>query len=570
MNHYWRWLSVKSLCGLDVASMNELLPWLRLIMKRRGRLAAGAALMALTVIAGLGLLALSGWFITASAAAGLLMAAGVRVAFDVYVPGGGIRFFALTRTLARYGERVYNHNTVLTLLADLRIRLFRGLASRPAASHASRRGSDWLSRLTSDLDNLDTLYLRLMAPTGLALLLSGGLVAMVAWVYSGLVALAAGLMLGAALVVATFVVYHQTATLSRRRVGKLERVRGLSIEHLEAQAELKAAGTDKTNQMRLLDLAENLSGDQAKMDQRIGWCGSGSSLLMHTAAVASLWFGLTLVESGQVSGPIVAALPLALLGLNELYSVLPDTFGRLGGTISSATRLNRDMKGSPDEGLTGQYGSKPQAAIKWQNASFGYPGLPPIITNWSFHVHTAERVGIVGRSGTGKSSLADMAAGLVQPTSGHCWLGGKPGEQPHWQAWLEHVSYLTQTTRLLEDTLRNNLLIGAPEATDAELWHVLEAVCLTELVLTLPQKLDTWLGAYGRQVSGGEARRIALARVLVKPAKLVILDEPFTGLDSHTRDRVRTRISRRLEGKTLVAFAHSTEALPTVDKMIEI
>ena len=558
--------------------MNELWPWLKVMRRRQTRLLVGALLMALALLAGLGLLGLSGWFITASATAGLLLAAGVSVAFDVYVPGGGIRFFALTRTLARYAERVYNHDTVLRLLADLRVRLFRGLATQSAAHRADHRHSDWLSRLTNDLDRLDSLYLRLLAPGALAVVFTLGLVLMAFWVYSGTVALAVGTLLTLALLTATVLTHRMTRELSGQRVDKLERIRGRSIEHLEAQAELCAAGCREGNQVKLLGWADSLSEEQAHMDERIGWCATGSGFLLQLALVVALWLGLGLFQSDQITGPVLVALPLVLLGLNELYSALPDAFGRLGGIISAATRLNRDMgvdrkAGSPHPTPhpTPSRTQTPQAAISWRRAGFGYrPDLPLVVKNWSLDVKPGERVGILGSSGSGKSSLADMAAGLLEPIQGACWRGGRPGEQPAWRDWSRQISYLTQSTQLLDDSLRNNLLLGAPDASEERLWRVLEAVDLTNLALTLPQKLDTWLGAYGRQVSGGEARRIALARVLLKPAKLVILDEPFTGLDRVTRNKVRNGIAQLLRGKTVLAFAHAAEALPNVDRQITI
>jgi ATP-binding cassette subfamily C protein CydC len=566
--------------------MGELLPWLRLIGRRKGRLLAGVLLLALTLLAGLGLLALSGWFITASAITGLLFAAGSAVAFDVYVPGGGIRLFAITRTVARYGERVYNHETVLRLLADVRVRLFRGLSAKTVAARSRKRSADWLSRLTSDLDSLDSLYLRLIAPTALALLITSGLVLILTRFYSGITGLVVGALLFLALVLATCAVYSRTRKLSQRRVDKLEQLRGLAIEHLEGQAELTAAGEARRNQHRLLAVASDMSDEQAQIDQRIGWHAAASGFLMHASAVAGLWLGIALLQSGEISGPVLALLPLALQGLNEIYSGLPEAFGRLGGTISAAERLNRDMADDSPDVARQETSSKPlnqacanahldpqsipQAAIKWQEASYNHTGLPAIVRNWSLHIRPGERIGIVGRSGTGKSTLADMAAGLVEPSSGYCWRGGEAGHHPRWSAWLAQISYLPQTTTLLDDTLRNNLLVGLPEATEADLWQVLEMVGLTELVKSLPMSLDTWLGNYGQQVSGGEARRIALARTLLKPAGLIILDEPFTGLDADTREQVRAGVSRVLEGKTLLAFGHSVDALPAVDRISDI
>src|SRR5690554_7272947 len=153
-----------------MALITTFAPWLRLLARRPGRLYLGVVLLALTSFSAIGLLALSGWFITASALTGMAIAMGVAASLDVYVPGGGIRFFALSRTVARYMERLYNHDTVLRLLADLRRRLFAAMAKLDEHTLAQRRSSDWLNRLTADIDALDSLYLRLLAPPAVALL----------------------------------------------------------------------------------------------------------------------------------------------------------------------------------------------------------------------------------------------------------------------------------------------------------------------------------------------------------------------------------------------------------------
>jgi ATP-binding cassette subfamily C protein CydC len=206
--------------------MSELKPWLNLIMQRRARLWIGALLLALTLFSAVGLLALSGWFITATGVTALLWAAGQRVMFDVYMPGGGIRFFALTRTVARYFERVFNHNTVLSLLADLRGKHFAALAALDGATLGRLRASQWLNRLTADIDTLDTLYLRLLAPPLVALLgvmLVCGLIA----IFHASLALLIGALLLALLLALTLGMARLGLHYSARRVEQLDGLRVL-------------------------------------------------------------------------------------------------------------------------------------------------------------------------------------------------------------------------------------------------------------------------------------------------------------------------------------------------------
>jgi ATP-binding cassette subfamily C protein CydC len=194
-------------------------------------------------------------------------------------------------------------------------------------------------------------------------------------------------------------------------------------------------------------------------------------------------------------------------------------------------------------------------ALLAKNLTIRHTGSAPLFTHFSLAVRTGEHVGMVGYSGSGKSSLADAFAGLL-PING--------------ELMRQRCVYLTQTTVLFEDTLRANLLLGRPNATDVELWRILEHMELAERFAQERDQLDTWLGSAGSQVSGGEARRVALARVLLSPAPLVILDEPFTGLDADTRLRVSVRMARILEGKTVISLAHAVDALPGTERVIRL
>ncbi|WP_166268872.1 thiol reductant ABC exporter subunit CydC [Marinobacter caseinilyticus] len=564
--------------------MRDLIPWLQLIGRRRKRLVIGALLMFLTLFAGLGLLALSGWFIAATGIAGLLLTAGKSILLEVYVPGSGIRAFALTRTVSRYLERVYNHDTVLRLLADIRVRYYRGLSQVPVFERSRQRGADWLARMTSDVDAMDTLFLRLVAPTGLAISMTLLVALVAAWLFSGWVALTTLLLLGTALLMATVGLYWRTRRRSFDQQATLETLRGSVIEHLEGYAELTAAGARVAHQAQLQADMSVRSQHQITLDQRSGWHSAVSTLLVNGAAVAALWLGLKLYQDATVSGPVLVLLPLALLGMTEVFNTLPDAFSRLGGTVSAAQRLNRDRPRQPRRSGQSQSaparpaGPRPPApvfephlvGVEWERVSIGYPGLPAIVENFTYTLAPGRRVAIVGPSGCGKSTLADMAAGLVRPLVGECWLA--VGEQVlgEYSAWRRQVTYLTQTTQLFDDTLEANLRLGNPNATDGELWHVLEVVCLADLVTQLPQGLGTWVGAYGRQLSGGEARRVALARALLRDTGIIILDEPFTGLDDPTRQTIRDRLTPLLAGKTLIGLAHATDALPEVDDVINL
>jgi ATP-binding cassette subfamily C protein CydC len=534
--------------------MRELYPWLGLIFRHRGRLVLGGALILATLLSGIALLAVSGWFLTETAVVGLLLAAGTQAYINLYVPGGAIRFFAVSRTVFRYLERVYNHNLVLQLLTDIRVALFDRLSASGHQQRGDKSGAQWLSRLTADVDALDTLYLRLIAPTALAgvvtALLSG-----LAWLlFSSQVALVILVILSVALLLATAAVFIGTRRLSARLNDQQEALRGEVIDHLEGYAELSAAGRIDKHASGLMARAQQLSGAQATVDTRVGWHNALTTLLVNISAVLALWLGFALFESGEVSGPVLVLLPIALLGLGEIYGMLPEAFGKFGATEAAARRLNRDVSPAMTTPRSKHNELPEGVAVKMDETSIGYPGYEPLLNHFSLQLECGETLGIVGASGSGKSSLADTLAGVIAP------LKGSVAALP--------CAYLTQTTTVFEDTVKANLMLGNPAATDAEFWRVLEMVELADRFAPEPDGLETWLGSGGNRLSGGEARRLVLARVLLSAAPLVILDEPFTGVDAKTRARIAPQIKHWLDGRTVVCLGHGPEALLTSDRML--
>lgn len=537
--------------------MRELWPWLSLILRRPGRLVVGALLILVTLLSGMGLLALSGWFITATALTGLLLAAGVQASLNLYVPGGGIRFFAVARTVARYAERVYNHDTVLRLLTDIRVALFKRLGLAARYRRSTLRGPEWLSRLTNDVDALDTLYLRLIAPTALAALVTIILV-VVAWMlYSKTLAMGLVLTLVPAFLVATVVVYLRTRHLVYRQTDARERARTDVIEHIEGFAELTAAGRTGKHAALCLRQADQIARNDSRADTRTGWNLGLTQVMVNLAVVLALWLGLQLFQQGSITGPVVVLLPVALLGLLEIYSMLPEAFARLGGTLASAARLNRDCSAdSASEREASQPPSEPGLALELEQVTVRFGDHSPVISRFDLAVPKGEWVNFIGSSGAGKSSLAEVMAGLERPASG-C-------------ARRIASAYLTQQTVLFEDTLKANLLIGGQDASDADLWRVLGLVAMADRFSREPAQLNTWLGSMGSQLSGGEARRVALARVLLNKAPLIILDEPFTGVDTITRNRIAADMKQWLGDRTVVALGHAPEALPASDRTIRL
>lgn len=542
--------------------MSELYPWLRLILRHRRRLLVGGLLMFATILAGVGLLALSGWFITATALTGLILAAGGSAYLNIYAPGGGIRFFALGRTVSRYLERLYNHDTVLRLLADIRVVFFRRLAASSPDTLGRKRAVDWLNRLTRDIDTLDTLYLQLVAPPAMALaglvLLAGVMVAVAPPLLLALVPFAL-------LPVVLWLLAGSTLGISRRQGYQEEALRGQLVDAIEGMAELQAAHHWTDEAHSLLERSRHLDRARQSIESRTAVANAVTLLAIQLAVVISLWTGLVLWRDGALSGPVALLFTLAVLGLGEAFTGLPAAFGRLGGTLGAATRLNGEGQPRPQQSAPpaspGDITLSSLAAVRNNERLF-----PPLTAT----LQPGQRLALVGRSGSGKSTLLDYLAGVSGAVEGQVHLAGEPFDPAALPSWRGSVSYLSQRTHFFSDSLRANLMMARPDADEQELWAIIEAVDLTELVQRLPRGLDTWIGDQGRHLSGGERRRVALARALLRPGWLLLLDEPFTGLDEATRERIKVRIEPWLADRTCIVAAHGTDALPAADRAIHL
>ncbi|OLO08287.1 thiol reductant ABC exporter subunit CydC [Salinicola sp. MH3R3-1] len=545
-------------------ALMALRPWLGVLTERRGRLLLGALLMLATLLSALGLLSLSGWFITATAVAAL-SASGY---LDVFTPGGGIRLFAVSRTASRYLERLYNHDTILRLLADLRGRVFAGLVSLDARTLSRVRASQWLNRLTADIDTLDNLYLRLLAPP-LVALVSVVAFALFAFVFlpaAGIVLLAILLPLGVfAMAGCAWWGWHA----SHRRVERQERLRVRAIEQVEGLAELTSYRALAAHRELWAREEQGLVEDQRRLGRRTAAGNLVVTLGIQLATLAVLLLGLTALREGQVSGPVMVMLALGTLAVSEGLGNLPMAFTQLGATVRAAERLNAQaelktpLSGTPvEDEPSSSSGAAP--SLVYRDVSVVH-GERAVFSGLDLAIDPGQRIGIIGASGIGKSTLAQLAVRAFDPQGGcvefnHQAIAGLAPD-----SLRARIGYLTQRSELFHDTLAVNLRMGDPDASDAELWDVLERVELKEWAETLPEGLATWVGEQGRQLSGGQARRVALARVMLRNSPLVILDEPLSGLDADTAAAVKETLDVWLAGRTVLLLGHDRQALPACD-----
>ncbi|WP_420427298.1 thiol reductant ABC exporter subunit CydC [Algiphilus sp.] len=555
--------------------LRPLLPYARLLRRRRGAALLGAALLLATVLSAVGLLGLSGWFITATGITALAWAAGTRSFFEIFLPGSGIRFFALSRTVARYFERLRQHDLTLELLAALRGAVFARLAQQPSATLGWLRNSVLIDRMTADVDAIDNLLLRVLSPSAVA-------VALLLVVAVGLSLLATPWMLWpVGLLTLAITALCVMALIAGLRPGRTlrarsERLHARIAESLAGLAELRTADTLDGHMRNTAQLDARLRQQQWQRMHRIAAHEAFAGTLVHGAALLALVGGLSLLQ-GDAMGPAAAVLAaLALLGGMEILPTLPAAFYRLGETQTAAVRLNQLLTPTPED--TAEAVPDPEVpagseapALQLEAVTLCFPErAEPALQGVDLRLSRGERVAIVGPSGCGKSSLVQLVGRLYAPQSGRLLLGGHASTMVSAQWWRGQLGILTQHSELFADSIRANLLLAAPDADDAALWRALQIAALDAVVRQLPDGLDTWVGEHGTRLSGGQARRLALARVVLRDPPLVILDEPCTGLDAATAAIVRERLNHWLSGRSALLLAHHPDSLPAHDRVLRL
>jgi ATP-binding cassette subfamily C protein CydC len=519
-------------------SLSDLKPILKLFAAERKRgLLLGAAMSAATVGAGIALLGLSGWFITATAVAGLSVA--TAVTFDVFAPSAGIRLLAIGRTASRYGERLTTHDATLSVLAALRERLFRGWAAAGAARALVRRPARLLFRLTGDIDALDSLYLRVLVPAGVALVAT-----LATGITLGLMHPLFGLLAGSLLLVAGLGIPlwagRAAAKHARRRAYGVEAIRARTIDLVAGQTDLLMAGRLEA-QAASISAADRYGADAddclSRMEARVAFgFGAASTMLL----AGSLLVVAALAGAGIITAPVAALGILIAFAAVEPFGALRRGALELGRTLLAAKRIGPRL--SDDAMGQNRVASPLGLAFRLTNVSAGYGPDALIINNVTLSLNSGEKLALIGSSGAGKSTLLALLAGEIPADRG--------------TVASDRTTLLTQRTELFQDTLRGNLQLADPAATDDDLRRVLMAAGLLADVACLPGKLDTRLGEGGMGLSGGQSRRLALARLFLRDTPLWLLDEPTEGLDRETARDVMARLSERAAGRSLVIATH--------------
>ncbi len=510
----------------------------------RGRLRLAAAGGAAVSVAAVCLLGLSGWFITGAAIAG---AAGLLAAqtFNYLMPSAIIRLLAIIRTGARYVERVAGHEAALKALSRLRPQLFSALAAAPPERALGLSSGQTSARLIQDVDAIQTLFVRLSTPWAL------GAGAMSAIILTGMATPVAGLLLALTLGVGALGSVILARRLADPAGRELQVAVGALKDHigaLEAAApEMKAYGLERWAADSVASVAARHDAIQMRLTLAAGW------IALWQAAVTALAVVLVVPATIGASLPMTALAALAAVMGVEAASGLAGALHQNGAAAQAMTRL---------EELTTEPSVDLQATV---------PSHGLRLTARNIDLAPGMRLAFTGPSGAGKTSLIERLAGLRPARSGEWLVGETDATQIRPEGRRALFAYAAQDVRLIDGTVRQNLLLAGP-ADDAALWRALEDAALAERIQADPRGIDAPVGAGGEFLSGGERRRLGLARAYLRDAPWLLLDEPTEGLDAATETRVLDALEQRLArtGQGLLLVSHHPAPLSLCPVTVEV
>jgi ATP-binding cassette subfamily C protein CydC len=525
---------------------SDLLRVLSMWRSRTSWLALGVAVTVLASLAGLGLLALAGRGVAEGVAETAVFAGGVAAL-------AWMKGFAVLRPVARYLDRLASHAAAFRALADTRVWFFRRLAERLPAGVGFRRTGDLLGRLVSDIDALDRVYLGALVPGVAAAVVVLAIAVVLGGISPALAALVAA-PLALALLLPPLLA-PGAAEAGRRVAAAQGSLRAAAVDPLTGIEDTLSAGAEPVAAQRVAEEGAALSAAQRMLARRGAMGGAAGLVLTQAAMLGAIAWGLTSGETavaGAVLGLFLATAAAETLGL------MPRAGAALAAAGASARRLFEAADATPPVIEPTTPAAPPSGhAIKVEGVRFTWGAdRPAVFDGLDLEVPEGARVALLGPSGAGKSTLAALLLKLAAPQGGRITLGGADIATLAADDVRARIACLTQDARLFDDSIADNLRIARPGADDAALWRALDAAGIGDLVRNLPEGLATRCGEAGARFSGGQARRLALARALLSEAPVLILDEPAAGLDPETERAFLETLGEATAGRSVILIVH--------------
>ena len=505
-------------------------------------------------------------YLIAAAALGPLLAI---LTIPIYI----VRLMSVSRAGSRYAERVVSHNVTFRLLAQLRTWVYRRLEPlAPAYLHKQRSG-DMLTRLVADVDELQNVYLRIVSPIIVAIIISLLTFALFS-IFSPVLAwdaVAFLIITGCGVPLLSGIL---TRGLGKRQLAIRGELNAQIVDGIQGVPDLLAYGQADTQLRSVATLEKKLDQIQQRMAVIAGLQQALNDLLMNLALWSLLILAIPLVVAKAIAGVYLAFLALVILASFEAVQPLAEAFQKLGHSVAAGERLFKVTDTNPQvqepvAPLPVPSNTPGRFSLEFDYVHFAYQSDEgEVVHDISFEVSTGKRIAIVGASGAGKSTLVNLALRFWDPDKGTIRLNGYDIRQYALGDLRGLIGVVSQDTYLFNDSMRGNLLLARPEASDSEIEQALEQAQLTAFIQQLPKGLATWVGEQGLRLSGGERQRLAIARALLKDAPLLVLDEATANLDPMTEHTLLDALDMLMQGRTTLVITHRLVRMECMDEIL--
>ena len=526
------------------------------------------------------LVATSMAFLAIGSSIGLMMTSAFIIAsaalqtpiYKLQVAIVGVRFFGIGRGIFRYLERYFSHNLTFKLLAKFRLWFFQSLEPLIPSKKINFTSGDLLSRSIDDVESFEHFYVRVISPPfvflGIALLmffLLGIFDIQYSFIFSFLF-----IGSGIGIPILTLI---QSRKIGIRLVNLKAKIEELAIDYLQGIKELLVYDVYDNWKCEILLLQNQISRIESKMSKIQSLNEILAGLFMNLTVATFLLIVIPDVNSGKINGIYLSVITIGIMASFEVISQMPLAFQFLNKSLESAKRLFEILE-SPNPKQKSETRANninfSFANLKVLDLNFSYDGIRNILSNINFELKEKEKIAIVGTSGAGKSTLANIIAGLLPPDSGEIFIGNTSYNDLTPQQVRQIISLVPQKVHLFAGTIRENLLFAKPDATDEEIYEALQMSQLLGFIERLPKRLETYIAELGNNLSGGEIKRIGIARALLRNTPIIVFDEVTSHLDPFTESAIIDSIIKISKEKSIIYITHRLTRMEIFDQIIVI
>ncbi len=515
-----------------------------------------------TVGASVGLMAVSAYLISKAALA--------TEVSQLTLALTGVRLFAISRAAFRYAERYVTHTATFRILTHLRVWFYEAIVPLAPARLVEHRSGDLLTRTMADIETLENFYVRVIVPPLAAALVSLG-VFLVLGSFDIVLGIAVLLFLLLTGLVLPLIIRRLSRQPALRIITTRAKLNGVLVDEIQGLADLIAFGHSAAYQERVMVLNDELNKNQERLALVRGLANGLTALFIGLAGWTVLWLAIPLVTGGKIEGVFLALLPLTAIAAFEAVAPLSLSLQYLESGKAAGERLF-ELIDAPAPVVEPESPCPMPAGydLVVNDLTFSYgPDEPAVLNGLSFTVPSGEKATLTGPSGSGKTTLINLLLRFWDYQDGRIQLGGQALQRFQAEDVRRLIGVVPQHPHLFNSTIKDNLLLAKAEATDEELVAACEMAQIHSFINDLPQGYQTRIGENGYLLSGGERQRLAIARVILKDAPILILDEATSHLDAQTGQKVMLALERFMAGRTSLVISHQLE-LDQNDRVISL